>query len=271
MDAREPALAEAALPREGAPILGPRYLKYLAGMLVLVGLAEKSELLPPVGVGFIVLVLMAGLAGGFFLALRPLADDFQAVASPINYLVPVLAVLVAAGVSLLAPDWRLHAASQLIMGGAVFTSTYVTLEKFLGQERPGHEFLHDGAVIVTLLGAYLAALAGVQNEGARLVLVFVATFVASYESFHRATGGDSRASLYALMVGQVVVAAAFGFLNYQVNDPAHLAAILLVAWYVNRGVGYHILKNALTRGILVEYAIGALICVGLAVSALLNR
>src|ERR1700704_6036515 len=89
--ARGPRLAEATA--ELAPRAGSRYLRYLAGLVVLLGLFARSDLLSPrrvaVLVAGIVVVTVAGLAValGRTDVARPSPD-------PRHYLIPVMAVLV---------------------------------------------------------------------------------------------------------------------------------------------------------------------------------
>ncbi|MHB8508309.1 MAG: hypothetical protein ACYDGR_06630 [Candidatus Dormibacteria bacterium] len=252
-------------------ILGPRFVLYLAGMMVVVGLFARSELVDnraEAGIGLLV-ALLGG--GGLGLALASANNAALRARAHQNYIIPLLAVLAGAGISYLAPDWRLHFASQAMMGLVFLGAAYVTLERFLDRERPGHEFIHDAAAILVLLGSNIAIVIGVQNFALKVALLAAVAFLTAYESFLAATGGDAKAPLYAAMVAQIVGFLAIGLLNAGGLDSARLALILLVAWYANRGVGYNILKGTLTRGILLEYGFAALLCLGLAGSALLNR
>jgi hypothetical protein len=214
-----------------------------------------------------VALTMLGLLAAFRQATREPGEALR----PQHYLVPAMAVLTAAAISYEAPDWRLHAISQLVMGAAVATSGYVTLEGLIGRTRPGQEFLHDAAVIVVLLGAYLAVLNGLPSVAARVVLIGLVAFLAAYESFNEAVRGDARAALFGLLVAQVVAVLAFALISLQNIDSGRMAAVLLIGWYANRGIGYNLLKNSLTGGIFVEYLVAALLCAGLVVSAVLTR
>ncbi|HEY8741121.1 MAG TPA: hypothetical protein VIN56_11065, partial [Candidatus Dormibacteraeota bacterium] len=129
-DARAPRLAESTLT---AAKPGARYLAHLAGLALLLGLFERWDLLGGFQVLAVVLLVMVVTAAGASLALASRA--------PLPYLVPLMAVAVAAAVSYLIQDWRLHVASQAMMAVAIFASSYVTLERFRGNDRPGHEFL----------------------------------------------------------------------------------------------------------------------------------
>jgi hypothetical protein len=266
---------ELPAPADGAAIAAPaspRYVVYLGFALLLLGLFERSELLPvPAGLAaFTAGVLVVALLG-LLAAFRQAGAGSAQALRPQHYLVPALAVLTAAAISYEAPDWRLHALSQLAMGAAVATSGYVTLEGVIGRVRPGQEFLHDAAVIIVLLGAYLAILNGVPGIAGRVALVALVAFLAAYESFNEAVPGDLRAALFGLIVAQVVGTLGFALISFQSIDAGRMAAVLLIAWYANRGIGYNLLKNSLTGGIFVEYAVAAVLCAGLVVSALMTR
>jgi hypothetical protein len=210
-------------------------------------------------------------AAGFGVALWQTPGAHQSPLTASNYLVPVMAVVVAGAVSLLVNDWRLHVGSQVLMAVAIFSATYVTLERFRGRRRPGHDFLQDAALILVLLGAYVAILAGVTDIFTRLALIFAVTFVAAYENLSRAAPGHGRPLVGGVIVAQVVTAVAFGLISYQFLDVARLGTILLVAWYVNRGMGYHMLEGTMSPGIFIEYLIGAVVCVALVATAILTH
>jgi hypothetical protein len=266
--AREPRLAEAAA--GPAPQAGSRYLRYLAGLVVLLGLFERSDLLPPRGIAIlvagIVVVTIVGLAAAFG---RP--DSARPRVDPRHYLTPLMAVVVGAAVSAQIVDWRLHLGSQLLMGVAIFASSYVTVERSKGRRRPGHEFLENASVILVLLGAYLALLAGVQSLGLRVILIFVATYVAAYVQLSRAVSEPGRALVGGMMVSLAATAIAFGLISAQFLDISRLGSILLVAWYVNTGMIFYMLEGTMTREVLFEYLVGVAICAGLVGTAILTH
>jgi hypothetical protein len=251
--------------------LGPRYLAYVAGLLLVLGLFERSDILPATGIYVLVGAMAVVTVLAFGIALRATASDRESAMAAGHYVVPAMAVVVAGAVSVLVADWRMHLGGQLLMAIAIFAATYVTLERFRGRRRPGHDFLQDAALILVLLGAYMAVLAGVNSIALRLLLVFVATLAAAYENLARATKVSNRALVGAVIVAQVVTAIAFGLISYQFLDVTRLATILMVAWYVNRGLGYHVLEGTMSPGIFVEYAIGALVCVALVATAILTH
>jgi hypothetical protein len=253
-------------------ILGPRYLRYLAGLILLLGIFQRSDLLS-------VQAVLAVIAGTILVAVVGLALALQRAGtgaietwrSPDHYLLPVLAIGIGAAVSYLSPDWRLATVSQALAAGVVFASSYVTLERFLGRERPGHEFLHDAAFVVLLLGAFLAILSGIPNLLGKLVLIFVVTFLVAYESFISVVAGEYEALFYSQTVASIATAVAFGLVSASVLGDGYIAVILMLVWYVERGVIVHVLSRTMTRSIMLEYIVMAVVCLVLVANAVLNH
>ncbi|HEV1997559.1 MAG TPA: hypothetical protein VGR61_05450 [Candidatus Dormibacteraeota bacterium] len=276
---KAPRLAEAAT---GSPLLpprtivsdghlGPRFLAYLATLALLVGLFERWDLLGGAAVLAVVVGVMVFTVAGFSLALRRAGSATESAGLLMHYLVPLMAVAVAAAVSYLIQDWRFHLASQGMMGIAIMASSYVTLERFLGRERPGHEFLMNAAAILILLGAYLSILVGTTSVPLRLAAVFAGTGLAAYELLGRVAAEQARAIVASLIVAQIVTTVAFAMISLQFVDNSRLAGILLVAWYVNRDLARHLFEGTLTRNILAEYSVGLVLIAALIASALLSR
>lgn len=215
--------------------------------------------------------VMVVTVAGFSLALSRARSATESTVQVMSYLVPLMAVAVAAAVSYLIQDWRLHLASQSMMGISIFASSYVTLERFRGRERPGHEFLMNAAMILLLLGAYLSILVGVSSVPLRLGAIFAATGLAAYELLGRVAADQSRAVVASLLVAQIVATIAFAMISLQFVDNSRLSGILLVAWYVNRDLARHLFEGTLTRSILAEYSVGLLLAGSLIGSALLSR
>ncbi|MDQ6748552.1 MAG: hypothetical protein M3010_10685 [Candidatus Dormibacteraeota bacterium] len=250
---------------------GARYLAHLAGLALLLGLFERWDLLGGGQVLGLVVAVMVLTVLGTALALAGGTSSQESARAPLHYLVPVMAVAVAAAVSFLIQDWRLHLGSQALMAIAIFASTYVTLERFLGRERPGHEFLMNAAVILVLLGGYISVLVGATNLAVRLPAIFVGTGLAAYELLGRVAQEQARAIVGSLFVAQLVTIVAFALVSVQFVDNSRLAGILLVAWYVNRDLTRHLFEGTLTRNILAEYSIGLVLAAALIGSALLSR
>jgi hypothetical protein len=269
MAAKERAPAEPSV-AEPYPLATARFLAYLAGALLLLGLFEPSDLLLPQAVAMLVALMVVVVAVGQAAALQQVEAEASAFSAG-RYLLPAMAVIVAAAVSLQVVDWRLHIADQALMAVAVFASTYVTVERVRGRRRPGHEFLENAALILVLLGAYVALLAGVPGLGLRVALIFLASFVASYIQLSTVASEQGRAVVGGFIVSLVATAIGFGLISAQFLDLGRLATILLVAWYVNTGMVFYLLEGTMTRNVFLEYLVGVVICAGLVATAILTH
>lgn len=238
---------------------------------MLVGLFERWDLLGAAQLVAVVVGIMVLTVVGFSLALSRARSSRESTGQVLANLVPLMAVAVAAAVSYLIQDWRLHVASQSMMGITIFASSYVTLERFRGRERPGHEFLMNAAMILLLLGAYVSILVGVTSVPLRLVAIFASAGLAAYELLGRVSAEQVRAVVASLIVAQIVTTVAFAMISLQFVDISRLAGILLVTWYVNRDLARHLFEGTLTRSILAEYSVGLVLAGGLIATALLSR
>jgi hypothetical protein len=191
--------------------------------------------------------------------------------TPSYYLVPVMAVIIAGAISALVSDWRYHAASQALMAGAIFAVSYVTVGRLVGRRRAALDLLQDITLIVVVLAAYVVILAAINDISLRLGLIFLVSLLATYENLSRASSSHARAVVGGVIVGQVVTAITFALISQQFLDVVRLGPILLVAWYVNRGMGYHLLEGTMSVSIFVEYAVGAVVCAALVATALMAR
>lgn len=250
---------------------GARYLAHLALLALLLGLFERWDLLGGTQVVALVVAIMVVTVAGAALALSASGSTRDSARAPTHYLVPIMAVMVGAAVSYLIQDWRLHLASQVMMAISIFASTYVTHERFMGRERPGHEFLMNAAVILVLLGGYISVLVGTASLAIRMVVIFTGTALAAYELLGRVSAEQARAVAASLVVAQIVTFVAFAMVTSQFVDNSRIAGILLVSWYVNRDLARHLFEGTLTRNILAEYSVGLVLIAALIGSALLSR
>lgn len=253
------------------PNMGPRFLAFLAGLVLLLGLAERSDMLTPLALYGLVAVMAVVTIAGFGLALRQASERRWTALTPSFYLLPLMALVVAGAVSALVSDWRLHAASQAVMAVAIFAVTFVTVERFRGQRRAGYDLVQDTALIGTVLVSYVVILAGITDIVARLGLIFLVSLVAAYENLSRASSSHSRAIVGGVVTAQVVTTVAFALISQQFLDVVRLGPLLLVAWYVNRGLIYHVLEGSMSVQVFIEYVIGAVVCAVLVATALMAR
>ncbi len=261
----EPAIVAAR------PTVGPRFLAYVAGLVLLLGLFERSDLLTPAGLVGLMAAMALVTIGSFGLALRQASENRLAALTPSYYLIPLMAVVVAGAVSALVSDWRLHAGSQAAMAAAIFVVSFVTVARLRGQRQAWYDLLQDVALLVVVLVSYVVILAGINDILLRLTLIFAVSLVAAYENLSRATSSHGRALVGGVIVAQLVTGLAFALISQQFLDVVRLGPLLLVAWYVNRGMSYHVLEGTMSIGVFVEYVIGAVVCAVLVATALTAR
>ncbi|TMG29701.1 MAG: hypothetical protein E6H93_10175 [Chloroflexi bacterium] len=249
--------------------LGTRYLGLLSAWAVAIGLAFKSELLSPnqvwqATVGLVLLVTL----GLVFLHAR---NRTPAWLSLDHYITPVLVICAAAAFSILAPDYRVHALAMVLMGAFIFTSSFVDLSRGMGRERPLHRFLRDATTFCVLLALFFLIL---QSNDLPNVLKFSAIFVVAllsgYRSFRFATKREGLALLSAFLTAGTVTFGAFGMVTYLNQGSQYVAVILAFAWYAWQGLTVHALDDSLTRRIMFEYGLFAVICIYLIALALVT-
>lgn len=249
--------------------LGTRYLGLLSAWAVAIGLTFKSELLNPTQVwqataGLVVLVTL----GLVFLHAR---NRTPAWLSLDHYITPVLVICAAAAFSILAPDYRVHTLAMVTMGAFIFMSSFVDLSRGMGRERPLHRFLRDATTFCVLLALFFLIL---QSNDLPNVLKFGAIFVVSllsgYRSFRFATKREGLALLSAFLTAGTVTFGAFGMVTYLNQGSQYVAVILAFAWYAWQGLTVHALDDSLTRRIMFEYGLFAVICIYLIALALVT-
>ena len=250
--------------------LGTRYLGLLSTWAVAVGLTFKSELLSPNQVW----LATAGLAvvvtlGLVFLHVR---NRTPAWASLDHYITPVLTIIAAATFSMLqTPDYRVHAVAMLTMGGFIFASSFVDISRGMGRERPLHRFLRDATTFCVLLALfYLILQSNDLANPIKLTAIFVIALLSGYRSFRFATKREGLALLSAFLTAGTVTFGAFGMVNYLNQGSQYVAVILAFAWYAWQGFTVHALDDSLTRRIMFEYGLFAVICVYLIALALVT-
>ncbi|MBO0685653.1 MAG: hypothetical protein J2P45_21050, partial [Candidatus Dormibacteraeota bacterium] len=89
-------------------------------------------------------------------------------------------------------------------------------------------------------------------------------FLASYRSF-RVLGRPmqpQRALLFSLFVAQLVTFFTWAMTVYLYFREGFFAVMLLLLWYVNRGIIRHTVEETLTRQVIIEYGLLVLVLVG---------
>jgi hypothetical protein len=249
--------------------LGTRYLGLIATWSVVIGLAFKSELLTPNQVWqFSAVLALLVTAGLLFLHVRNRTPGWL---SPDHYITPVLSVIAAAAFSILAPDYRIHSLAMLTMGAFIFASSFVDISRGMGREKPLHRFLRDATTFCVLLALFFLILQ--SNDLPNVVKfssIFVVALLSGYRSFRFATKREGLALLSAFLTAGTVTFGAFGMVTYLNQGSQYVAVILAFAWYAWQGLTVHALDDSLSRRIIFEYGLFAVICVYLIALALVT-
>jgi len=249
--------------------LGTRYLGLISAWAVVIGLTFKSELLSAnqVWQATAALAVLVTL-GLIFLHARNHTPTWWSLD---YYILPVLAIAAASAFSTLAPDYRIHALAMGVMGLFIYVSSYVDLLRGMGRERPLHRFLRDATTFSVLLALfYLVLQSNDLTNIAKFSAVFVIALLCGYRSFRFATRREGLALLSSFLTAGTVTFGAFGLVTYLNQASQYVAVILAFAWYAWQGLTVHALDDSLTRRIVFEYGIFAVICVYLIALALMT-
>src|SRR2546425_1417270 len=266
-----PVLAERVVPADGASKSerDRSFLIFASVVLVAIALGFKSELLGPGQVWALALGLVVIAAPALLGYLRGTAEFPR-----IEHYIPVaLGAITLAGLSLF-PDvqlWKYATVTALFGTGFVIAARLDYL-RLRDQEKRGHIVLQEVMLVIVVFGAYLVVLTLHFNPILQLLWIFTITFLASYRSF-RINGTPivpRRAFTFALFVGQVVtfLALAINTLSiYLYIVEGWFAVVLLLAWYINRGLVRHTVEDSFTRNVVLEYGAFAIVLIYLFVAS----
>jgi hypothetical protein len=240
------------------------FLIFAGVVLVAIALGFKSELLGEGQVWALALGVVVVAAPALLGYLRG-ADEFPRIE---HYIPVALGVITLAGLSQF-PDvelWK-YALLTAVFGTGFVIAARLDYLRLHDSEKRGHVVLQEIILALAVAGAYLVVVVLPFNAILRLVWIFTITLLASYRSF-RINGtpiAPRRAFIFALFVGQVVTFLAWAILAlsiYLVVNEGTFAVMLLIAWYINRGLVRHTVEDSFTRNVLVEYgAFGVLLAV----------
>jgi hypothetical protein len=233
-----------------------RVLVFAGLVLISLALGLKSELVAPEAVWW--------LAAGLVVVSSPLVLAYvrrgDGTGGPaVEHFVPALMGAVAiAGLSLVIRDGWAWALAAVAFGGGLATAARLDYLQLRLVAKRGHHFLQEGLLALALAGGLLAILAAPFSLLLKLAAIFTLSALAAYRSFR--VSGDpmtpNRGLLFALLVGQVATFFAWAIFSYAAAAPEGVfAAMLLLAWYINRGVVRHAAEETLNRNVVVEYAL----------------
>lgn len=245
------------------------FLIFAGVVLVAIALGFKSELLGQGQVWALALALVVVAAPALLGYLRG-TEDFPRIE---HYIPVALGATTLAGLSLL-PDvelWKYLALTAMFGTGFILAARLDYL-RLRDEEKRGHVVIQEAILILALAGAYLVVVALHFNPILQLLWIFTITFMASYRSF-RINGSaiaPRRAFIFALFVAQVVTFLAWAVTAlsiYLVVNEGIFAVMLLLAWYINRGLVRHTVEDSFTRNVVLEYGAFAVVLVYLFVSS----
>jgi len=125
------------------------------------------------------------------------------------------------------------------------------------RQKPGHLLVQEAVLAVSLAGAFLVVLTLQFPLPVRLSWIFLLSLLATYRSF-RALGlamSPRRAFLFSLFVAQLVAFFGWAMTVYLYFNEGVFAVMLLILWYVNRGIIRHTVEESLNRNVVVEYGL----------------
>src|ERR1700682_5789706 len=243
------------------------FLIFAGVVLVAIALGFKSELLGQGQVWALGLGLVLVAAPALLGYLRG-TEEFP----PIEHYMPVaLGAITLAGLSLM-PNvelWKYLVLTATFGAGFVLAARLDYL-RLRDEEKRGHVVVQETILILGLAGAYLVIVSLHFNPILQLFWIFTITFMASYRSF-RINGSalvPRRAFIFALFVAQVVTFLAWAITAlsiYLVVNEGTFAAMLLFAWYINRGLVRHTVEDSFTRNVVLEYGAFAVVLIYLVV------
>lgn len=237
-----------------------RFLVFAGVVLVALSLGFKSELVDPghawwLAAGLVVVASPVILA---YLRVEP-GPRLPAVE---HYVPLVLGALAVAGLSLLLPEWWKFALAAAVFGAGFAIAARLDYLRLTSAPKRGHAFVQEAILAGALSGGFIAVLSSPFGILLKLGWIFALSALAAFRSFR--VSGDPiaprRAFLFSLLVAQVVTFFAFAVSVY-ISSLAEgiFAVMLLLAWYINRGVMRHTAEESLNRNVVVEYGLFAVV------------
>ena len=151
-----------------------------------------------------------------------------------------------------------------LFGAGLVIAARLDYLRLTAHPKRGHYFIQEGILALALVGGYVAILGSPFGLPLKLGWILVISTLAAYRSF-RVAGEPipaRRAFLFSLLVAQVATFFAWAIFAYAGTAPEGVfAAMLLLAWYINRGVIRHTAEETLTRQVVMEYGVFAVILV----------
>ena len=254
-----PPNEEHVAPPVQARVERDRRFLVLAGLvLVALALGLKSELVAPSAAWW--------LAPGLLLVSVPAilaylwAETLPAIPAVEHYVPAALGAFAIAGLSLIVHQWWSWALVAAVFGLGFVISARLDYLRLAEQPKRGHHFIQEAILSLALVGGYIATLSSPFGLAVKLGWILVLSTLAAYRSFRVADDpiAPRRAFLFSLLVAQVATFFAWAIFSYAGSAPEGVfAAMLLLAWYINRGVIRHTAEETLNRQVAMEYGLFA--------------
>lgn len=247
-----PAL-EARRERDG------RFLAFAGVVLVAVALGFKSELIAPgqvweLGAG-LMLLAAAAVAGHLAVGGRlPAVEHFVPAA---------LGALALAGLALMMHDFWRYALAAAGFGLGFYAAAQLDYRYLREGAKPGHVVVQEAVMAVGVAACFVVVLTLSLDLPLRLAAVSAVSLLASYRSF-RVLGKPMpprRAALFSVFVAQLVAFFTWAMSANVYFPEGFFAVMLLLVWYVNRGIIRHTVEETLSRQVFLEYGLFVLLIV----------
>jgi hypothetical protein len=244
------ALAAVAPVRAEIGERDPRFLLFVAMLLVAVSLGMKTTFITHSQVWII--------AGGTAVLATPALVGYlsQHRRPSVEHVVPVLlGALAVAGLSILVNEWWKYSLVAAGFGVGYFLSAYLDYRTLRGRQRAIHVVLQEAMLASSLGASFLVVLALQFPLPLRLATVFLASFLATYRSY-RVFGSPltpKKALHFSLFVAQLVFFFALGMSLLVYFTEGVFAVLLLLLWYVNRGIIRHAIEDSFSWHVALEY------------------
>jgi len=237
-----------------------RFLVFAGVVLVALSLGFKSELVDPGHAWWLAAGLLLVAAPVILAYLR--VDPGPRLPAVEHYVPALLGALAIAGLSLLLPDWWKFGLAASVFGAGFAISARLDYLRLAATPKRGHAFVQEAILSGALIGGFIAVLSAPFGILLKLGWIFALSALAAFRSF-RVSGEPippRRAFLFSLLVAQVVTFFAFAVSVY-ISSLAEgiYAVMLLLAWYINRGVMRHTAEESLNRNVVVEYGLFAVV------------
>src|SRR4030081_1268610 len=247
------------------------FLVFAAVVLVAIALGFKSELLAQGQVWALALGLVIVAAPALLGYLRGTAEFPR-----IEHYIPVaLGAVTLAGLSdpHVVPELWKYVLLSVTFGVGFILLARLDYLRLRDAEKRGHILVQETILLLVVAGAYLVLVTIPFNIVLKLVWIFTITFLASFRSFriNGASIAPRRAFIFALFVAQVVTFLAWAIIAlsglYLVVVEGWFAVMLLLTWYINRGLVRHTIEESFNRNVVLEYGAFAVFLIYLFVSS----